>query len=185
MCLEVRGTKPRSTDRRSGGAPSEVIDSVRRSSPCDDARSSRRGAQHQGFVRFASVVSAVLRSSAVRRPRRYSYTGTGGRARRRLRARSKAPAQGHSSGARSVGRPERLTSRPGTDKNRVRTVRATVSCSSGVMSPSMALQRMRSCASTAHTSHAALAKKCPEGTCSRPAPSFRSRIASSTVACAR
>ncbi len=67
----------------------------------------------------------------------------------------------------------------------MRTVRATVSWSSGVISPSMAVQRMRSWASAAHTSHAALAKKCPDGTCSRPAPSFRSRMASSTVACAR
>ena len=37
-------------------------------------------------------------------------------------------------------------------------------------------------ASTAQPSQAALAEKLPEGQCSRPAPSFRSRMASSTVA---
>ena len=36
----------------------------------------------------------------------------------------KASAHGHSSGARNVGRPERLTRRPGTEKNWVRTVAA-------------------------------------------------------------
>ena len=67
----------------------------------------------------------------------------------------------------------------------MRTVRATTRCSSGVISPNMAVQRMRLWARTAHTSQAALALKLPEGTCSMPAPSFRSLMASSTVAWAR
>ena len=75
----------------------------------------------------------LMPSSAVRRPRDACATaGTGGRLRKRARARRKGSAQGHSSGVRSVGTPERLTSRPGTEKNRVRTVRATVKCSAGV-----------------------------------------------------
>ena len=44
---------------------------------------------------------------------------------------------------------------------------------------------MRLWASTAHCSQAALAKNLPDGQCSSPAPSLRSRMASSTVAWSR
>jgi hypothetical protein len=54
---------------------------------------------------------------------------------------------------------EELTSRPGTASKRVRTVAATVSSSSGVIPPSIVVERRRSWASTAQTSHAELAKK--------------------------
>ncbi len=80
--------------------------------------------------------------------------------------------------------PARLTRRPGTAMWRVRTVRATA-CSTGPTTPSVAVQRRRLWASTAHCSQALLALKWPEGTCSLPAPSVRSRMASSTTACWR
>ena len=57
---------------------------------------------------------------------RLIYTGMGGKERSSAIARSKTRAQGQLSGMRKVGRPERLTSRPGTASTQVRTVRATV-----------------------------------------------------------
>ena len=59
--------------------------------------------------------------------------------------------------------PLRFTSRPGRAMSRVRMVRATVSSSSGVTSPRMAVQRIRLWASTAHCSQAELAWKLPGG----------------------
>ena len=81
-----------------------------------------------------------------------------------------------------MGRPARLTSRPGSAISRVRMVRATVSSPSTRASLMMAVHRIRLWASTAHCSHAELAWKLPEGTWSSPAPSLRSRMASSTAA---
>ena len=88
-------------------------------------------------------------------------------------------------GPRSVMVPARLTRRAGRAIRRVRTVRATVAWPTGPNSPMVAVQRRRLWASTAHCSHALLALKLPEGACSMPAPSFRSRMASSTTACCR
>jgi len=70
-------------------------------------------------------------------------------------------AQGQRAGARRVRVPERFTIRAGTARMRVRTVRATVSASTG--SPMVAVQRMRLWASTVHCSQAELAEKLPEG----------------------
>ena len=89
---------------------------------------------------------------------------------------------GHRVGSRRVGRPARLTSRPGMATRRVRMVRATVSSSAPRMPPRMLVQRIMLWASTAHCSHAEFAEKLPEGTCSSPAPSLRSLMASSTTA---
>ena len=72
-------------------------------------------------------------------------------------------AHGQCTGPRKVGTPERLTRRPGTDKKRVRTVRATVNCSAGVSSPSMSVHRMRSCANTAHKTSGRVGKELPRG----------------------
>ena len=69
-------------------------------------------------------------------------SGTGGRL-HWPRARRKVSVQGHSKGV-NVGVSERLTRRPGTAKNRARTVRATVKCSLAEILPSVAVQRMRS-----------------------------------------
>ena len=55
--------------------------------------------------------------------------------------------------------------------SRVRTVRATVSRSTGLGSPMVAVQRIRLLASTAHCGQALLAWKLPDGTWSMPAPS--------------
>ena len=66
--------------------------------------------------------------------------------------------------------------RPGTDKSLVRMLRA-MRLSSGVTSPNTAVHLMRSWASTAHMRHAAFAKNSPDGTCSRPEPSFRTLMA--------
>ncbi len=104
---------------------------------------------------FKSFVGAFMQSSAARLPWRRIYNGIGGRARRRTRAVSKTPTHGHSSGVRNVGRPDRLTRRPGTQTMQRRTLRATVSWSLGVISPSNAVQRIRSWASTAHKSQVA------------------------------
>src|SRR5215212_1912292 len=49
----------------------------------------------------------------------------------------------------------------------------------------VAVQRVRLLASTAHCNQAPLALKLPDGTWSMPAPSLRSRMASSTTACWR
>ena len=92
-------------------------------------------------------------------------------------------AHGQLVGIRSVGRPDRLTSRPGIARIRVRKVRATTSWLSTRILPAIAVQRIRLWARTAHCNHAELAWKLPDGTCSSPAPSLRSRIASSTTAC--
>ncbi len=99
-----RCTNPRSTDRRPVEAPSDLIGRATRRTTASGARSSASGTRRSRLREVHSVVSAVLRSSAVRRPRGWSYTGTGGRARRRSRARLNALAHGHSSGVRSVGR---------------------------------------------------------------------------------
>ena len=72
-----------------------------------------------------------------------------------------------------MGRPARLTSRPGRLISRVRTVRATVKWSSTRTLPRVVVQRIRLWASTVHCSQAELAWKLPDGTCSRPAPSFQ------------
>ena len=82
-------------------------------------------------------------------------------------------------GARRVGVPERFTRGPGMEMKRVRNERATAgrpSTSTSWMSPRIRVQRTRLCASTVHRSHAPLAQKFPDGQCSSPAPSFRSRM---------
>ena len=81
-------------------------------------------------------------------------------------------AHGQLVGIRSVGRPDRLTSRPGMASSRVRNVRATTSWLSTRTFPAIAVQRIMMCARTAHCNHALLARKLPDGTCSSPAPSF-------------
>ena len=123
------------------------------------------------------------------RPRRSAVAGSGRAAagrgcwsRRGVERRCPWPSGGEPQDP--VGR-LRLTSRPGRARSRVRMVRVTVSWSSGWTSPSRAVQRMRLWASTAQPSQAALAKNRPDGQCSSPAPSLRSRMASSTVAWSR
>src|ERR1019366_9337647 len=56
---------------------------------------------------------------------------------------------------------------------------------SGWIWPRPTVQRTRLWASTAQASQAALAKNWPDGQCSSPAPSLRSRMASSTLAWSR
>ncbi len=69
-------------------------------------------------------------------------------------------AQGHRAGSRRVGRPLRLTSRPGMANRRRAMVAATVSL--GGMPPMRAVQRAMLWANTANASHAALAAKRPD-----------------------
>ena len=120
----------------------------------------------------------------MRRPRRKRLHGDGWKrseqSERSSELRGPGPAQRN---AQSWTCHERLTRRPGTQ-----TGNGCAPCGPpragpvGVTSPSMAVQRMRSWARTAHRSQAAFAEKLPEGTWERPDPSFRSLMASSTVA---
>ena len=107
-----------------------------------------------------------------------------GAARRRRSARSKVFAHGHSSGARRVGcrRVDEAT-RDGEELGADRSGHYEVV--SGVISPSIADQRTRLCASAAVYQPGGVGVEVAQGTCSMPAPSFRSLMASSTVACAR
>ena len=73
-----------------------------------------------------------------------------GTARRRMRAWVKFSAHGHRVGRRNTRVPLRFTSRPGIAMSRVRTVRATVSSPFGVMSPIVAVHRVKLWARTAH-----------------------------------
>jgi hypothetical protein len=138
----------------------------------------------QGFV-VCRRLSAHSRASAAAPVRGLQGQVTSGKARRRDIAVANDCAHGQCSGRRRTGRPAVLTRRPGTASTRKRTVEATVNRSSAWTLPGEAVQRNRLWARTAHPSQAALAKNRPEGQCSRPAPSFRSRMASSTVAWAR
>ena len=145
---------------------------------------SRFGRCRAASMKRCSLLSACERVVVVCGRARSAVAGqvSSGSERMRLSAVLNSLCHGHRAGSRSTHCRLRLTSRPGSSRSRVRMVRATVSCSVGCMSPSRAVQRIRLCASTAQASQAALAKNRPEGQCWRPAPSFRSRMASSTVA---
>src|SRR4051794_33833941 len=94
--------------------------------------------------------------------------GAGCRSRNAASAVANVLAHGQLVGIRKAGRPERLTSRPGIARSRVRRVRATTSWFSWRTLPAIAVQRIMLWARTAHCSHAELAWKLPDGTWSRP-----------------
>ena len=162
--------------------PSRLPSSVTSTGGRDEGHRGRRRPRVPGGRRLsahgAGVCGCAGRGSVVQ--------VTSGKARRCDSAVMNDCAHGHRSGRRSDQSPGSVDEAPGNGEHPGADVAGDGQAIVGLDDRRVAaVQRNRLWASTAQASQAALAKNRPDGQCSSPAPSFRSRMASSTVAWAR